>query len=85
VEGVLGEDVQRLVLDLSGVDFCDVPVLNLLLRIQSQLSSRGGDLTVLGACRPLRIMVSALGLEGRLPLIPPAAGDGRQEDDAQAG
>jgi anti-sigma B factor antagonist len=85
LQAVLGEDVQRLVLDLTGVEFCDVSALNLLLRVQSQLTSRGGHLTVLGACRPLWVMVSVLGLEGRLPLMPSAAGDSARKDDAQAG
>jgi anti-sigma B factor antagonist len=85
VEAALNEDVQRLVLDLSGVEFCDVPALNLLLSVQSRLSSRGGHLIVLGACRPLRIMVCVLGLEGRLRLMPAGAGDGAVKDDAQAG
>jgi anti-sigma B factor antagonist len=84
LEAVLGDDVRRLVLDLSGVRFCDVSGLNLLLRIQSRLASHGGHLTVVAACRPLRIMVFVLGLEGRLPLSLPAAGDRARTDDAQA-
>jgi anti-sigma B factor antagonist len=85
LEALLGKGVQRLVLDLSGVPFCDVPALNLLVRIQCQLSSRGGYLMVLGACRPLRIMISALGLDGYLPLMLPAAADRARKDGPPAG
>jgi anti-sigma B factor antagonist len=68
LETVLGEGVQDLVLDLCAVRFCDVPTLNVLLRAQSRLSSRGGRLTVLGPCPPLQVMINVLGLADRLPV-----------------
>jgi anti-sigma B factor antagonist len=83
LETLLSEGVQRLVLDLSAVPFCDVPALNMLLRIQSRLRSRGGQLAVRGACPPLRIMVLALGLEGQLPLTPQPGADHADQDGAR--
>ena len=41
----------------------------------------GGTSRRLLRAAPLRIVVSVLGLEGRLPLSPPAAGDGVREHD----
>jgi anti-anti-sigma factor len=83
LEALLGDGVQRLVLDFRAVPFCDVPALNMLLRIQSRLRSQGGRLAVLGACPQLRIMILALGLEGQLPLTPQPGADHADRDGAR--
>jgi anti-sigma B factor antagonist len=85
LEALLGEDEESLVLDLTEVPFCDVPVLNLLLRTERRLRSRGGALTVVAACRPLRIMISALGLDDQLPLATAVADAGDRSACPQAG
>jgi anti-sigma B factor antagonist len=72
LDTLLSESVDELALDLSEVPFCDVAALNLLLRVQAELSMHGGRLKLLGPCRSLEVMVAALGL-GRL--VCPTAGD----------
>jgi anti-sigma B factor antagonist len=89
LETLLREGVQSLALDLSAVPFCDVPALNMLLRVESQLRSGGGHLSVYRPCPHLRLMVTVLGLAHRLPLMPPVrperAGEaGAGEDGAGA-
>jgi|tagenome__1003787_1003787.scaffolds.fasta_scaffold20944091_2 anti-anti-sigma factor len=76
LERLVSEGVTSVVLDLTEVPFCDVPALNLFLRLHGRLRARGGGLAVAGACPPLRIMVSTLGLDGHLPLMPPEPADG---------
>jgi anti-anti-sigma factor len=66
-----------LVLDVSGVSFCDVAALNVILRTRSKLSSRGGRLTLIGPCNPLKIMIRALALEGELPVTTRASADSK--------
>ncbi len=73
LEGLVGGGCRRLDLDLGAVPFCDVAGLNVLLKAQSLLSAHDGRLVVHGECRPLRIMVQALGLSRTLEL----AGTGR--------
>jgi anti-anti-sigma factor len=82
LETLLREGVRSLALDLSAVPFCDVPGLNVLLRVESQLRSGGGLLTVYRPCPHLRLMVTVLGLADRLALTPPARLDGAGEAGA---
>jgi anti-sigma B factor antagonist len=70
LEALLGDGVRTLVVDMGGVPFCDMPGLNALLSVQARLAGNGGHLVLLAACRPLRIMVDALGLGARLCLMP---------------
>jgi anti-anti-sigma factor len=53
-------DGRRLVIDLTGVTFCDSAGLNLLFQLHSQLAGRGGSLSVAGAqdfvLRTLRVV-----------------------------
>jgi len=67
---LLDTGIQDMILDLRGVPFCDVSGLNVLLRVQTQLGSRGGQLSVVGASRTLRVMVTVLGLTEGLHLMP---------------
>jgi anti-anti-sigma factor len=83
LDALLDDGVQTLVLDMSGVPFCDVAALNVLLRIHARLAERGGHVVVFGATRALRIMVAALGLEGRLSLAPCVVA--AEHDGAEAG
>ena len=62
-------DARDLVLDVTGVSFCDVTGLQVILRVRSQLSSRGCRLSLVGPCRSLQIMIWALALEDELPII----------------
>jgi anti-anti-sigma factor len=82
LEALLADGVQTLVLDMSAVPFCDVPALNVLLRIQARLAERGGRLVLVGATRPLRMMVAALDLESRLRLVPQPGAVRAGEDEA---
>jgi anti-anti-sigma factor len=90
LEALLGDAVRTLVLDMSAVPFCDVPALNVLLRIQARLAERAGHLVLLGAARSLRMMVTVLGLRSRLCLVPapdvaPARHDQPASGDFSAG
>ena len=62
--GVLAADVPvRLVVDLSGVDFCDSTGVNVLLAAHRQARESGGDLE-LAAPRPsVRKILQVTGLE----------------------
>ena len=62
LDTLLAEGIHDLDLDLTDVPFIDVAGLSLLLRVQSQLSSRGGRLTLLRPCCSLEIMSAALGV-----------------------
>jgi anti-sigma B factor antagonist len=75
LESLLDTGVQDMILDLRGVPFCDVPGLNVLMRVQTQLWSRGGQLTVLGPSRTLRVMAAVLGLTECLHLMPAPGAD----------
>jgi anti-anti-sigma factor len=75
LETLIGQATHHIVLDLSDVPFCDVSALNALLRIQAQLRSHGGRLTVLGPCPALALMLAALGLADRLHVELLAGGD----------
>lgn len=81
LETLLEEGVARLVLDLGAVPFCDVTGLNVLLLTQSQLKSRGGQLTVLRPCATLRVMAAALGLADCLHLMPAPEADRAERAD----
>jgi anti-sigma B factor antagonist len=48
-EPVLLGDGQQLVIDLSGVTFCDSSGLNLMFQLHRRLVARGGALSVAGA------------------------------------
>jgi anti-sigma B factor antagonist len=58
-----GGDPVRLVVDLSGVDFCDSTGVNVLLAAHRQAREKGGDLE-LAAPRPaVRKILQVTGLE----------------------
>jgi anti-sigma B factor antagonist len=58
-----GSDPVRLVVDLSGVDFCDSTGVNVLLAAHRQAREKGGDLE-LAAPRPaVRKILQVTGLE----------------------
>jgi anti-sigma B factor antagonist len=48
-EPVLRGDGRRLVIDLSGVTFCDSSGINLMFQLNKHLADRGGALSVAGA------------------------------------
>jgi anti-sigma B factor antagonist len=86
LESLLDAGVEDLILDLRGVPFCDVTGLNVLVRVQTQLGSRGGRLTVLRACPTLRIMAAILNLTDCLHLMPgPGADPADRADENGAG
>lgn len=66
IDHLLDTGVKSLDLDLTEVAFCDVTALNLLLSVDAQLRSRGGQLTVHGPCLHLRLMLRAVGRSLRL-------------------
>ncbi len=58
-----GNEAVRLVVDLSGVDFCDSTGVNVLLAAHRQVREQGGDLE-LAAPRPaVRKILQVTGLE----------------------
>jgi anti-anti-sigma factor len=72
--------VQDLVLDLRAVPFCDVTGLKVLVRTESRLRSRGGQLTVVRPCKTLRIVAGVLGLSDHLHLAPYDGADAADRD-----
>jgi anti-sigma B factor antagonist len=81
LESLLDTGVQDVILDLRGVPFCDVPGLNALLRVQTQLASRGGRLSVVGPPRTLRVTAAVLGLTECLHLMPAPGADSADPAD----
>lgn len=79
---LVGEGARTVVVDLREVPFCDVPALNVLLRLDDDLRARGGRLRLLGPCWWLDTMLSALDLRDRLDLERPAQADPNAAEDA---
>ena len=59
----------HLVLDLSGVSFMDSTGLKVLLSLQRSAALAGGSLTVAGATRPVRRILTLTGLDQTLQLV----------------
>ena len=69
----------HLVLDLSGVSFMDSTGLKVLLSLQRSAALAGGSLTVAGATRPVRRILTLTGLDQTLQLVDAVdAVDGRR-------
>jgi anti-anti-sigma factor len=80
LEGRLGEFIQRgarsVVVDLRDVSFCDVTTVNALLRVEAQLRTAYGRLTLLGPCPWMSRMLDVLALQDRLQLVQAADAEG---------
>lgn len=64
-----GSEPVRLIVDLSGVDFCDSTGVNVLLAAHRQAREKGGDLE-LGAPRPaVRKILQVTGLEAVFTVV----------------
>ena len=59
----------HLVLDMSGVSFMDSTGLKVLLSLQRSAALAGGSLTVAGATRPVRRILTLTGLDQTLQLV----------------
>ncbi len=53
----------RIVVDMSGVEFCDSTGMNVLLAAHRHATERGGDLTLAAPRAPVRKILQVTGLE----------------------
>jgi anti-sigma B factor antagonist len=60
---VLSADTARLIVDMSGVDFCDSTGINVLLAAHRQARERGGELQLAGPGSATRKVLQVTGLE----------------------
>ncbi|GAA1527937.1 STAS domain-containing protein [Actinomadura kijaniata] len=66
---LLREEVDRIVVDLSGVEFCDSTGMNVLLSAMKRLKERGGSLE-LAAPRPaVRRILQVTGLDSVFTVV----------------
>lgn len=61
---------RRLLVDVSGLDFCDSTGLNVLLRNRLAARESGGSLELVGLHRPVARMFHITGADGLFPLHP---------------
>lgn len=62
VSGQLDENVRNLVVDLSGVSFCDSSGLNCLIAIRTRCDEQGTAMTITGATPAFRQIAEITGL-----------------------
>ncbi len=67
---VLRDGASRLVLDLTGVSFCDSGGLSLFLDLHKTTTARGGCLRLACLQPPVRAVVEATNLDRLLPVDP---------------
>ncbi|MFD5143751.1 STAS domain-containing protein [Streptomyces sp. NPDC058401] len=60
----------RLLVDFSGLDFCDSTGLNLLLHSRLAVRESGGSLELIGLHQPITRMLHITGVDGLFPLHP---------------
>jgi anti-sigma B factor antagonist len=61
--GALTRNPARLIVDMSGVEFCDSTGINVLLAAHRQARDRGGELQLAGPGRATRKVLQVTGLE----------------------
>jgi len=64
----LAAESGRLVLDLSGLTFCDAAGIGVMLRSRTRLRTAGGDLVLLAPPPLLRRLLTLLRLDAELPV-----------------
>jgi anti-anti-sigma factor len=69
-EDALAGGGSRLVIDMTGVSFCDSGGLSLLVDLHRRTSSRGGSLRLAGTRRPVLSVIQATNLHRLLHLDP---------------
>ena len=69
VDGLLGEGVQRVVIDLRGLSFIDSTGFSLLLTVNEQVSAAGAELVLLRPRRDVARALEVAGIDGLLPLV----------------
>lgn len=67
---LLQPGLRRLVIDLSGLEFCDAAGLGLLVGIQKRTVSLGADLRLSGPRRQLAALFQSTGLDRSLKIHP---------------
>jgi anti-sigma B factor antagonist len=65
----LGDGEVRLIIDMSGVDFCDSTGINVLLAAHRHASERGGELQLAGPGSAVRKVLQVTGLESVFAVI----------------
>jgi anti-sigma B factor antagonist len=69
LDGMLRQDVRRIVLDLSGVEFCDSSGLRVLLRAHRHAALLGGSLRLAGTGPTVRKVLQISGLDAHLTVF----------------
>ncbi|QXC62217.1 STAS domain-containing protein [Aquihabitans sp. G128] len=63
MQGAVDESVQRVVLDLSTLTFCDSLGLRAMLTVNQQVLDRGGEVVLQDPSRTLRRMLAVTGID----------------------
>lgn len=88
LDGMLRQDVRRVVLDLSGVEFCDSSGLRVLLRAHRHATLLGGSLRLACPGPTVRKVLQISGLDAHLPtfesVTAAAAAKPAPDEDAEA-
>ncbi len=66
--GPLAEQGRHLILDMSGVRFCDCAGLSLFLRLEKQAAAAGGSLHLAALAAPVRRLITLARLADVLPV-----------------
>jgi anti-sigma B factor antagonist len=86
VTALAGESPVRLVVDMSGVEFCDSTGMNVLLAAHRRAREHGGDLELAGPRPAVRKVLQVTGLETVFTVLDdPAAVAGPGDPAAVAG
>ena len=80
----VGSGVHHLVVDLADVSFCDLAGVRVLMRVDRELRTRGGRLTLLGPCRWVTRILTVLDLTDQLRIEPATGGDGAGQNGARS-
>jgi anti-sigma B factor antagonist len=66
----LADGIDRLVIDLAAVSFCDSSGLSLFVRLHREVAGRGGSLRLAGARPLVRTVLEATNLDRLFPAYP---------------
>ncbi|GGO61411.1 STAS domain-containing protein [Nonomuraea cavernae] len=72
IEGVLAPEHRNLVLDLSGLEFCDSTGIRVFLIFRKLMLERGGSIALAGLTSRLERIFRMTGLSQAFPLYPSA-------------
>jgi anti-anti-sigma factor len=67
---LLGQEIPRLVLDLSSVDYLSGAALRVIVRLSEELAARGGRLLIRDPQTPARLVLELAGLMSLIARAP---------------